>query len=335
MKKNNEAFTSFQFLIIILTLSVLVSAAGIILRSNRLYIQKQIQNKERRQAVESCISDILQVLSSDSSPESDTQQDLFWKLNETELDECKITISSLSSRLDVNFIPPSLFTETGLCNLFISPGSPELMERQKETNGLFFRYNDISDFINEDNFNKYFTTYSWPNFNISDDIAIETFLVHMINESSADSFARKREDFLKNKQTMQSFTEYKLFCGVNFEQVSSFVMLSPVMNVNFMDRDILSEILNYPEFGISGAWDKASRIESTATGSGIQDNDLVNILGVPKTNKIYYYLGTVTWFWEIKVQKENACCTLIVGRYPETDDFSAEIKRFILEKRWE
>lgn len=335
MKVKNAAFSSFQFLIILLCLSLLVTAAGILLRSYRLFVQKQITTNERRQTVENCITDILQVLSSDNSPESDTQQDLFWKLNETELDGCKVSISSLSSKIDLNFTPANLLIGTGLQDFFISPGAPVKMESKKESTGLFFRYADVSEFLTEEAFNKYFTTYGWANFNVSDDIAIKILLTELINSGSATSFINRRTDFLKTNQLMQSVTEYKLFCGINYENIADYITLSPTMNVNFMDKEILSAILNYSEFNIPNASEKASLIVTAASSNGLNDDSLVNVLGVPKTNKIYYYLGTVTLFWEIKVLYENVGCTLIVGKYPDTDSLTYESKRFLLEKRWE
>lgn len=333
--KQNKAFTSIQFLITLFALSTLIIASGLILKSQKLFVQKQLTLNETHQKIDECITALAGILSTEKSPENNTQQDTFWKLNGTEINGCTISISSLSSKLDVNFLPSWIYTETDVNKLFLTTNSPIMMELQKQREGLFYRYDSLSKFISEDNFNKYFTTYGWANFNISDNVGIQYLISHLFNQAEANNFILKRENVLSNNQLMHSYVEYQLFCGVNFKDILNYITLSPLLNVNFMDEEILSSILSHHSFDIPNARYKAAQIVTEASLSGITKEKLISILGVPKNNMIYYYLGTITWFWEIVIQSDNTKCTLIIARYPETDDFSTDTKWFILEKRWE
>lgn len=337
MRIKQKAFSSFEFLIILFILSVIGIATSFFIKNIVVIINKEEVTQKVQDDIEKTLEMVMKDLLSDETPLSDSRNDKFWKWNEKIENECKVTIRSLSSLLNINYFPEKIFTTTNLKNIFLDSNSPTIMQSQKKINGLYFIYDDVSDYISKENYDKYFTSYGWANFNISDEDGVKLILQYMLDSISiSESFCQKRHSILKNKQVLQTKTEYKLFCGTRYDRIMPYVNLEPLMNVNFIEPEILKSILSYKEFKISGVNQKADEIISLRDNTEITQKKVMEILNINKGNELYYLLGTITWFWEIKITKGKQNCTVIVYRLPEKSDTSATEKPlyYILEKSW-
>jgi hypothetical protein len=114
------------------------------------------------------------------------------------------------------------------------------------------------------------------------------------------------------------------------------------MNVNFVEPLILRELLAYPDYRIRHPGRICDEALSRRSEGGISADVLHTLLGIDKSNPLFYYLGCITWFWEIRINSNKPGHSLkaVVCRLPpgittmqDPAELSAVYK--IIERRFE
>ena len=110
-----------------------------------------------------------------------------------------------------------------------------------------------------------------------------------------------------------------------FNTIFPIINAEPLINVHFADPDIIKIFLEYPykkkkkKDTIISPNSKLDNIINTREASEIRPEDLRFLIGKSdKKHRIYQYLGTITWFWEVKINKDNNSLRAIVARIPQT-----------------
>lgn len=329
----NEGFSSIEYLITLIVLVSIIAVFGIFLRTASITVKKTSTLVEDRKTIDDLLSKVYEDLKKDISPEADSRFDEVWKWNGYEHDGFSITISSLSGLINLNFIPEKKIYETGLKNYFENSEGITFIEKNRQQGTLLYSYDDIKEYITENMFNKYFTFRGFANINISDINSIKIISDNIIGSSYGNELYNKINILRENRQFIQNQTELKMFLGVNYDGIMPFINLNPQININFIDEEALKALLSYSGFNVDRINQKVATIVSLRQTGEIKESELCNILGISKSDELYYYLGCKTWLWQIDINGKNTSCSIILVRVPEEDSFG-KTSFYIIEKKW-
>ncbi len=331
--KQSKGFSSLEFIITLFFLSLIVIALGIFLRTSDLTVKKQISKENDYKEIDKILNKIYEEIKKDTTPSVDSLLDPVWKLNDTEIDGYKVSIQSLSSLVDLNFINKNLLIQSNLKEAFNSPEDANTVSEILSQEGPVYSYERIKDFISEENFNQYFTFYGFANFNIADENVLANLANSMTTYFFGDELIEKRKIYQMHGNLLQNETELNLLCGIYYDNLYPFVNLNPVMNINFISEDCLKTLLGFKDFKLSNINQKVNNIISLRQNSEITEENICAILGITKSDKLYYYLGCKTWMWQIKISGKKTSCNVILARAPE-DDIQGHPRFYLIEKNW-
>lgn len=334
--KKNEGFTSLEFLISLIFISALLIVFCFFSQTISSTINKKINKGNDKEEIDLLITQVIEEIKMDGTPDVDSKIDTIWHLNENNSNGYKITIRSLSGLIDLNYINPEIILQTSISSLFENTELFQYLEKYKNEGNLFSSYEQLKDFISEENFNKYFTFYSFPNMNTADSKGLEILLNKITSSSKGTDFINRRNILKSNKQMIQNETEYNLFAGIIYDEITPYVNIKPTLNIHFIDESLLRGLLSYQKFEIKEINQKVNTFLSLREYSEIKQNDICNILGISKADELYYYLGCRTWFWEIYIdgyRNGKSSCKCIIARAFEENSSDDSIF-YIVEKKW-
>jgi hypothetical protein len=332
MNKNSGS-SYFTVLIILLLVSVLFigvsTFAHMVARTSVIISKQQELRQELAKEAERVVGLLCLEAGGDAdSPEADSAHDNIWKeIRFCEIEEGKITLEDISSRLNPNWMQRTLFTKTTFTNLLNSDRSPDNLQAFREEHGLSVNIDPhYLEFFSEARMEKYLTGYSYFNINLTDEFVLARVFRQRTgkSESEAEEFRKRMQTVRLSKDPLKRLVlnrDLERFLKQDFETLYPVINAHPLFNVNFINEEILEQIINYP-YPDQG---KDKRISPALTSWIIEqreqreltEKDLKNTIK-PRYEKarIGQFLGAVTWFWRITVTKNSAALVWIVARVP-------------------
>lgn len=333
MKESKEAYSTINFLFSLLSVCILLTTLGFIIKTINITILKNKSIQKEHELMNETLNKIFIDLKNQKSYEADSQHDFFWKWDKKNINNIKINIIPLSGKININFFPTDIIEKTDLKDLFINPSKAASIINNSEQ--LFYSYDSIKEFLNEENFKKYFTFYGWANYNTIDQDKLKLFL-KSLDISLSSSFFSTRKSLLLNKQYIQTYTEFRMKTGTNYKKIMPYINIDRPLNVNFTDQFILKNILSYPPFKIDGVNSKVNTIIRTREYKEITQEILSNILGLKNNNLLNHLLGVKSYFYQIELQGSNEHCIVVIAReVTDTNLKNIQPKWYILEKNWQ
>lgn len=331
----SEGFSSLEVLLTLFFISLVIVATSLILSTVKIFVVKKNNELEDKRRIEKKLAEVIEEIKSDQTPEIDSRIDSVWRLDDIEQDECKIQLKALSGLLNVNTVSKQIMSLPEIRKLFSDVDAPSVIENYKSEGNLYSKYEQLNELIEEENYNKYFCIYGYANINVADDYGLRNLVNNITLSNSGEYLVQKRKTLLVNKQFIQTENNFKMFAGVDYNSFIPYVNIKPEMNIHFIEEDVLRALLSYPGFKITGINQKINNILSLRESSEISQNEICNILGISKSNELYYYLGCTTWMWQIKIIGKKNKCTVILCRKPEEDEFSVKTPEYyVIEKKW-
>lgn len=285
-----------------------------------------LMNFERKQRTESEIKyylvekakEIASEILKDETPDSDCPGDRIWtKITEGGFGDVEITLSDISSRLNPNWVRKNLLDNTSLKGLFLPTGNSESLQVFRVEKDLGTRVEQIyNSFFDFKTYPDYFTGYSWANINTTDEFVLEK----IFKLCTGDTYAAEVFHTAVQQKLMQlglfKTEELEYLFGGYYKDVYPIINAEPSMNVHFIPGLILSEIISYPAFEIDQPEKALGMVLSMREQREINPNELKGIIGSDQNNRVYQYLGTRTWFWDITVRKEKNAFRGIFAIFP-------------------
>ena len=320
MLKKREGFSSLECLIVLVVLCIILIAFCFFIKTVNISVSKKISSINEKKKIDVILDSIYEDIKNDVSSEGDSLFDSVWDRNNSTEDGYLITLESLSGKINLNFLDSKVLLESGLPFVFYDSKSIIEIENLRSER-LLYSYEEIKDYISEENFSKYFSFYGFANINIMNATSLEL----LVNQ--------KRNILLANKQLIKTETEYNLFCGINYSEIFPYINLDAAINVNFIDEDCLYKLINYAGFELTSKKRKVDTLLSLREKRELTQEDIITILGITKNDELYYYLGSKTWFWKISIQGKTQDCHVILCRSVEKTS-ELKPKFYIIEKRW-
>lgn len=329
--KRNEGWSTLNFIISLMVICFLVIALGLLIRTIDVNLVRDVNHNNKENVINSVMTDVLASLNDDSSPSADSKHDKFFSFDDSYINGCHVSIVPLSGKININFFPWDVLVSSELRNLFLNPNN--FLSFMSNNDELINDYSIIADFIDSEKFDEYFTTYGWANFNISQENAIKSLLSAM--DINSTFLLNKRSSLLSSKQFIQSYSEYRSVCGVNYKSIMPFMNIEAPLNVNFVDEQILKDILSCSKYKVSAINSKVSAIVSQREVKELDAEKLQAILSLKPNNELFYLLGVDSWFYQINFEYEEAACSVVVAK-EVSDELSKNKKHkwYILEKNW-
>lgn len=332
--RKNNGFSSIEILCLLFFVGVLSLGAYGLLNQYKIRVSRKAAELKERERFESICDCVLEEIRKDKTNNSDSKFDPFFLLNETNVDDVKIKIRDLSSLINPNFFPFELLDDTNLGTFFESKKPFSSLADQIADRGLIFTYDDIEEYLSPEIFQTYFSPYGIACFNIASRQGFEKLLENVLsNKASSIYLGQKRDELHRNQQMIQNETELKLVYGIALDDIYPYISLNQPMNIHFVEPIVLEAVLSYPKFNIPSWKSKSDLLISLRNSHELSEEDLMNCLGVSKSDPLYYFFGTKTWFWEIELSNDKYTFTTVVFRYPE-ETLKNEPVFYIINRKW-
>lgn len=302
---------SLLALVIVVFLSVIGGAAAVATVGAEAFTKRSIDRVASRVVLERAVSEVIDALLDDPTPESDAKGDPVWDM----LDDFafEVALSDVSSRINPNTIRKNLLDRTGLGALLFDPAQPvgsDALQQYRKEEGLS---TDIrahyAEYFSRSAFEELLTGYGWANINVTDEFVLRSIYVCRVGEEGDAGKFRERESMPANE-------ELKEYLGADFRRVYPVINAEPIWNVHFLPQRIVREILSYRALGVEDPIGATQTILSLRERAEISSADLSAITGLPPGSRLHQYLGVRTWFWRIRAKVDDAGIEVILARIP-------------------
>jgi hypothetical protein len=301
---------SVQVFIILVFLSAMLAGGGLYLGAVSRRVSVYRERSETRDRLVSVSDEVLRALAEDPTPEADSSADPVWRtVAGLSADGLSVTLEDVSSRINPNWAMKGLFAKTDLGALFL-PGANEDRLQLDLAAGY-------GEFFGADALEKFFTPYGWANLNVTDEFAFRALAAARTNSiTRGEAFHAKVQEALRALRIVRR-EELREFLGTEFDALYPVVNAEPVWNLHFLPPEILRAVLSYPEYGVENPAAAASALGSFVKTGELGPDAIEGFLGKPRPNRLYEYLGTVTWFWKIVAATEGMRLVTVAARLPE------------------
>lgn len=281
--------------------------------------------------MDSIFEKIVEDIKNDTTPQTDSRNDIVWKWNNTVQNGYTISITSLSGLMNINFINPELISSSD--KLLQAGDIISAMNQARHEGKFLFSYDEVQDVISKENFDKYYTFYGFANINTSDAESLKILSDILTDGMFGTELYNKIKLQKFYRQYIQNETDLQMVFGVYYNSLIPFINIQPQININFIDEDVLKAFLSYPSFNQRNISQKVNTILELRKNGEINEMDICNILGITKSSELYYYLGCRTWFWQIVIAGDDISCRYIIARDPSEDAFGKNTF-YLIEKMW-
>jgi hypothetical protein len=314
-----------------------IGAGGIIASIMKIEGQAKQENQQAAET-RAILDSLMGALESDPSPGANGADDPIWAWDGKIAGGYSISIRPLSDRLNPNFARKNIFDKTRLSLLFRPGKNAEELQQYREDNGLSLGKGAYADFFEDGFYEQYFSPYGWANINLTDEFAARQLGISLTGYAAKGEALRGKIEALLIGQSIMGREGLKAFLGSSWEELYPFVNAEPLMNINFIKPLLLREILSYPDYRIARHEALCEEILSRRSRETLDQEDISSILGIGKGHALFYYLGSITWFWEFSIRGNPAegnshSRTVVLCRIPSTGDDRVDYK--IIEERLE
>jgi hypothetical protein len=341
MIKNTEAgFASIQFLFLLFLLSALAAGISLYSYSYTLIDRRIRRTNQNVKEMNAILGDIIFALQNDASPDINSNDDSVWHWHSNTVNGYKVTLNPISDRLNLNYARKNVFDKTALSLLF-GPGKTSAdLQQFREDNGLSLFTSDYKGFFAAEDLARYFSCYGWANINLIDEFAARSLALSLTGSVyKAERLRTTIEKLLMEKQLVDG-KSLPFILGMDYDELFPFVNAEALINVNYIDKTLLAELLAYPDYNVSSPGRRTEELLSRRTSGGVAAKDIPVMLGIDPQSPLIHYLGSVTWFWEVIISGGNAAQRTVLCRLPPsggsqtTTNVLTDVAYQIIEQRY-
>jgi hypothetical protein len=327
----DSGFASIHFLFILMFISALIM--GICVYG---YSFAQTGHRARRKntvyrEIEEITANIVSDMYSDPSPDIDSPEDPLWSWNGKTTGDYRVMVTPLSDRLNLNYVRKNIFEKTD-AGIWLKPGkTADEFQQFREDNGLSLSMDAFHIFFDDKIIQRFFSGYGWANINLIDEFAARKLALSLTGSAqTAEQVRAMVQTLLINRQPADRTSLRALF-GIHYEKLFPFINAEPLINVNFAEPALLRALISYPDYGVLQPGVRCDDLLARRSLNGLGTGDILNVLGIDAANPLAAYLGSVTWFWEIKVSGGGQTRRVVICRLPSSGQ-SGEIVFNIIEQ---
>ncbi|ORC31225.1 hypothetical protein B4O97_17075 [Marispirochaeta aestuarii] len=256
-------------------------------------------------------------------------------------ESCTVTLEDISSRFSINSMNTKMISETEVRSFLLPGMGADAFQQDREDDGfavdILARFGNV---FKEEFLANYATSRGYWNINTADEFSLKKVFAEITgNEAAAEEFHHKLRE-RRRTVTLVKPEELEEFVGVHwFDRVFPCINAFPSVNIHFTPDWVLKQIISYPAFRVTAPEAVAREISSLRGSRAILQEELPDMIPVqekdeggniilPKEqNRLFAYMGTVTWFWQISVEKDASRLIRVVARIPDKRGPEGELHR--------
>ncbi|MBN2651893.1 MAG: hypothetical protein JXR63_05870 [Spirochaetales bacterium] len=306
MLKSDRGNASAQVIVVCLVVGLLFSLLALKLLSFD-YRYLALEHEQKRELV-FYADDILDIFNRATDEKVDSQFSGFFAEVEAYAslkDEIvEIKVADVSSRLNPNFCRTSLFEKSDMGQWFVSQ---DKIQEFKDLRAKRLPSEDVEvyrEFFKEEVYDLYFSPYTFVNFNVAYADELAKLIEYRTQGRMGYDAALGSVNSLIEQLKLLDYEGLKGFFGAEFEAVYPVINVQPLLNVNFVDEELLKKILSYP-FGGKEILNFGAIAQTIVNARESRAIDMEYLRGVVSAGdeslRVYEYLGVNTWVWEIEI----------------------------------
>ena len=329
MDERGEAGVAF------LAVAVFIAALGMALalqlgalaryegRSEAAYEERSSLEREARR--------IAALMAEGLGAEADSPLDPLWSGLSGEAGEA-LRIRDLSSVLNPNFLAPDLFESEAIAEIVGLRASAGDLQRYREERGLSCRLEHYAPFFDLAE-RRPLGCYGWANINTADELALR--LVYRSATGSEEGARLFREKVQSLRRLRRVVRREELAEVIGSTALFPLVCAEPSLNVNYVDRGLALALAAFLARGIEDPERRCAELLDLRSRRPVREEDIARILGVDPGHPILQFLGSRTWFWELRVERSGLTCVLVLARRPGAGPMDRAARLDIVETRFE
>lgn len=243
-----------------------------------------------------------------------------------------LSVRDLSSALDLNFVRADLLENGAIAATLGFRSTAGDLQRYREERGLSCRLEHYAPFFDLAE-GRPVGCHGWANINTADELALRLLYRSATgSEEGARLFREKVQSLRRLRRVVQ---REELAGLLGSAALFPIVCAEPQLNVNYIDRDLALALLRFPGHGIAEPERRCAELMDLRSLGPVREEDIARILGVAPGHAILQFLGSRTWFWELRVQRGRSACVLVLARRPGVEAADGAARLDIVETRFE
>jgi hypothetical protein len=335
---SDEGYSSVSVIILIFFLSAVTLGVLFYLQNSHKLSRSLDQYYSSQSQLDGEVFQLIEELAADPTPDADSVFDPVWSyLENRDNSEINLKLEDISSRFNLNFMRTKMIEQSSFKTLMTGGFSPDDLKQYRGSKGFFSDLNTgYDDFFEEEDLDKYFTSYGYANLNISYEDSLRKIFEIRVSDGNSDAFLSKIHQLILSNE-MADTVKMKSMFGSDYDVLYPLINTLPVMNVNFVPEKVLYAVLNYPYGGEKheDCLNFYEIIKSERTTFELENERLDQIFNLEgEYVRITQYLGTQTWFWKITATLDDQVLEVVLCRLPDDSIISDSIEYQILEWKY-
>jgi len=301
-------------LALLLFLSALFLSASLLLELSLRQLRRGEEQDSRRQLLAREAQRTLALLLEDPTPLSDGPRDPVWEaIRSPAHGGCRVELRDLSSRLGLNWARQELLESLGVLK---AGHSLQELRQFREDTGMHLNLEPaFRDFFSEQDLEALFTSYSWFNVNVCDELALRK--LHFLRGgdlAAAEQFHVKVQELRLQKKILAPATLEQGIGTEDYRLLYPLLNAEPVMNLHFVPASVLRALFRHYQ----APPERAESILASRPNSEFHPSELPGLIGEEAWEKtpLAQYLGVRTWFWSLRVSLGEDSLTWVLARLP-------------------
>jgi len=286
---------------------------------------------QQKQQLEEAVMSVLSTLLSDPTPQADAPIDPLWTtISQSRSQQASLSIRDVSSSLNLNTIGANWLSQSPIAVELAFAGAVRKIQNLRSSGGISPRTN-LEGIVPQDVMGSIFGIYGYAHPRLIDKEGLEALLSPRLGNASS---ALAESIILYEGADKQDYNHFHSMFGRALKQAVPIVSPMPLINVHFVDEDLLKIVLSLKFNGeaLPNPDGSLAAITSARGFREITSEFLRSMVDIEEGQEdVFAFLGVQTWFWEISAEDSERRLKAIAARIPERrgrDSFR------IISKQW-
>jgi hypothetical protein len=306
-----------------------LSAVVLIQGGNRMLLRAE-RSAEDAAALVRTADKVQRLLENCAADEPDGAVGPLWEIIADMAGEsgAELCLTDISSRFDLNSLRKNMIRGSQIRE-YLKPGvDADAFQQDREENGFGVEpERRFGEFFEEEFLLRFAARRAYWNINTADEFTLKKiFELRTLDSFAADEFHTAIREKLSARELI-SPVDLEAFIGTpGFQRLFPTVNAFPSINVNLAPSWVLEQLISYSAFRVLSPAAACRNIIALRKIRPLSSEDLIRLIVLepneegelvpPERNRLFAWLGTVTWFWEIRIEKKGRCLTRIIARIP-------------------
>jgi hypothetical protein len=277
------------------------------------------EQTDREAELLAAIQGAAEAIAADPTPESDSPLDPVFEY-QPEVQGVSVQVQDIGSRINPNWIQKAFVDRSSIRSILEVGFSPDDLQVSRLQQWYWAPEDPrFEEQFTDEARESLLTRYGYVNLNVGGELAMERLYAEVTGDDGAAAAFRTRIQDALREQRLITEEELVEVLSPYFSEVYPLYNVFPAWNIHFADEALISAVITYPAYGVDQAEAKAQTLISERNGNEMSVAQMRAIVGAGDFGRVFEFLGTTTWFWQITAQDSEEFRTAVIARIPGTD----------------